>query len=69
MSSDVMTRTEAVAYLALDRQGLRDPLEALRWLCRKGRLRYVKVGRRICFRKAWLDELLECGVAVSTEKQ
>lgn len=58
MTSDVMTRQEAISYLALDRQGLRDPMEALRWLCRTGRLRCVKVGRRICFRKAWLDDFL-----------
>ena len=56
-----MTRSEAAAYLALDRHGLRDPLEALRWLCRTGRLRFTKVGRHICFRKAWLDEMLDRG--------
>jgi hypothetical protein len=59
VGSDVMTRREAVAYLALDRQGLRDPMEALRWLCRTGKVRYTKVGRHLCFRKQWLDELLD----------
>ena len=58
MTNDVMTPQEAVAYLALDRQGLRDPREALRWLCRTGQLQFTKVGRYVRFRRAWLDDLL-----------
>jgi hypothetical protein len=54
-----VTPAEAVAYLGLDRQNLRDPREALRWLCRTGRLKYTKVGRYVRFRRAWLDELID----------
>jgi hypothetical protein len=53
------TVREAVGYLGLDRQGLKQPLEALRWLRRTGRLRYAKVGRRILIEERWLDELIE----------
>jgi hypothetical protein len=53
------TPREAVAYLRLDQVGLKQPLESLRWLCRTGRLRFTKVGRRVLFEEAWLDELIE----------
>jgi hypothetical protein len=55
---ELMTPAEAVSYLGLDRQGLRDPREALRWLCRTGRLRHTRVGRHTMFRRDWLDELV-----------
>jgi hypothetical protein len=55
---ELMTSAEAVSYLRLDMQGLRDPREALRWLCRSGRLRHTRVGRRTMFRRDWLDELV-----------
>jgi hypothetical protein len=55
----LLTPDEALVYLGLDRQGLRQPREALRWLCRTGRLRYAKVGRYVRFRRRWLDELVE----------
>ncbi len=54
----LFTSQEAVSYLGLDRQGLSQPLEALRWLCRTGKLRYTKVGRYLRFRREWLDELV-----------
>jgi hypothetical protein len=59
MSSDLRTPTEALAYLRLDQQGLAQPREALRWLCRTGRLKYTKVGRYVRFRREWLDEMIE----------
>lgn len=59
MPDKLHTPEEAVAYLGLDRQGLSQPLEALRWLCRTGKLRYTKVGRYLRFRREWLDELVE----------
>jgi hypothetical protein len=59
MSERLLTPEEAVTYLRLDEQGLRQPRESLRWLCRTGRLTYTKVGRYVRFRKAWLDELVE----------
>jgi hypothetical protein len=62
MSRELITPEEAVSYLRLDQQGLRYPREALRWLCRTGKLRYAKVGRYVRFRKTWLDELIERSV-------
>jgi hypothetical protein len=59
MGTELVTPDEAIAYLRLDQQGLRQPREALRWLCRTGRLRYTKVGRYVLFRRDWLDELVE----------
>ncbi|MBY0233176.1 MAG: helix-turn-helix domain-containing protein [Gemmataceae bacterium] len=59
MTTTLMTEAEAIAYLRLDSAGLRRPDEALRWLRRTGRLKYAKVGRRVRFRREWLDELVE----------
>ena len=59
MNETLKTPEEAVSYLGLDRQGLSQPLEALRWLCRTGKLKYTKVGRYLRFRREWLDELIE----------
>jgi hypothetical protein len=59
MADALLTPLEAVAYLKLDQQGLQQPCEALRWLCRTGRLQYTKVGRYTRFRRAWLDELID----------
>ena len=59
MTQPLLTSAEAVAYLRLDRQGLRQPKEALRWLCRTGKLRYTKIGRYLRFRQSWLDELID----------
>jgi hypothetical protein len=55
----LVTPEEAICFLGLDRQGLRQPREALRWLCRTGRLRYTRVGRYVRFRQAWLEDLVE----------
>jgi hypothetical protein len=59
MPEELLTPAEAVGYLKLDQQGLREPREALRWLCRTGKLKYTKVGRYIRFRRSWLDDLVE----------
>ena len=53
------TSDEAVSHLGLDRLGLRDPRESLRWLCRTGRLKFTRIGRHLMFREAWLDELID----------
>ncbi len=55
----VYTSAEAVKYLGLDRVGLSKPEESLRWQCRTGRLKFTRIGRRLMFRKSWLDELIE----------
>jgi hypothetical protein len=39
--------------------GLRQPLEALRWIRRTGKLRFTRIGRRVFFRADWLDEAIE----------
>jgi len=59
MAKKLYTSGEAVSYLGLDRDGHSQPGEALRWLCRSGRLKYTKVGRRLRFEEAWLDELID----------
>jgi hypothetical protein len=53
------TSDEAVSQLGLDRLRLRDPRESLRWLCRTGRLKFTRIGRRLMFRQEWLDELID----------
>jgi hypothetical protein len=58
MPDALLTPLDAIAYLKLDQQGLSQPRESLRWLCRTGRLKYTKVGRYVRFRKAWLDDLI-----------
>jgi hypothetical protein len=50
MSKRLLIPAEAITYLRLDQQGLRDPRESLRWLCRTGKLKFTKVGRYIRFR-------------------
>jgi len=66
MLEKLRTSEEAVVYLGLDRQGLRQPQEALRWLCRTGKLKYTKIGRRLGFRQDWLDELIERNAVLRT---
>src|SRR5215470_13793741 len=58
MGETLMTPAEAVGYLRLDQQGLRQPRESLRWLCRSGKLKFTKIGRYIRFKQEWLDELV-----------
>ena len=55
----IYNSVEAVKYLGLDRLGLGRPDESLRWMCRTGKLKYSKFGRRLMFRKSWLDELVD----------
>jgi hypothetical protein len=64
MTSDLLTKAEAIAYLGLDRLGLQRPDEALRWLRRMGRVKFTRLGRHIRYRKQWLDDAIE-GNAVS----
>lgn len=59
MGEKLLTPDEAIRFLGLDRQGLQQPRESLRWLCRTGKLRFTKVGRYIRFREKWLEELVE----------
>jgi excisionase family DNA binding protein len=54
----LLTLTEAAEYLGLAVDH-RAPEEAVRWLCRSRRLRFVKVGRTIRFRRRWLDDFID----------
>ena len=58
MSKKLLTPEDAIRYLGLDRQGLRQPRESLRWLCRTGKLRFTKIGRYVRFQKSWLAEIV-----------
>ena len=58
MEDRLFTPDEAMQFLGLDQQGLRAPREALRWLCRTGKLKYAKIGRYVRFRKVWLEEFV-----------
>ena len=66
MHEQLLTPEDAIRFLGLDRQGLRQPRESLRWLCRTGRVRFTKVGRYVRFREEWLQELVERNVSEPT---
>jgi hypothetical protein len=61
MADALFTAAEAIAYLKLDRQGLKQPRESLRWLRRTGKLKFARVGRSILFRRSWLDAVIDAG--------
>ena len=48
----------AATYLGLA-DVVKHPGQAVRALCRKGRLRYVRLGDRIMVRRSWLEEFIE----------
>jgi len=53
----LLTAMEAAEYLGLlDHKA---PSEAVRYLCRRRKLKYVKVGRGLRFRRQWLDQFVE----------
>ena len=58
IACELLTLEQAAGYLGLDK-GNRNPAEAVRWLCRKRAVRFAKVGKRIRFRRAWLDAYVE----------
>ena len=53
----LLTSAEAATYLGLDDH--RAPSEAIRYLCRCRRIKFVKVGRGLRFRRQWLDRYIE----------
>lgn len=55
----LLTQGEAAKVLRLDTVGLKHPLEALRHMRRTGRLRYVKVGRRVLYPESALEAYVE----------
>lgn len=63
MSEDVVQRElwtlqDVAAYLGLGHDH-RDPISAVRYLCRVRKLKFVKVGKTLRFRKQWVDDFLE----------
>jgi hypothetical protein len=59
MSDQLLTPFEAIVYLRLNAGKLRQPRESLRWMCRRGLLKFARIGRSIVFRKCWLDDLID----------
>ena len=53
----LLTPAEAARYLGLNDHAA--PSEAVRYLCRCRRLKHVKVGRGLRFRRRWLDRYIE----------
>lgn len=47
----------AARYLGL--ACLKHPAQAIRALCRKGRLRFIRLGDRVMVRRSWLEEYIE----------
>lgn len=56
---ELLTPEEAVRYLRLDKTGIRDPLQSLRYYREKGLLRGTKVGLRLRYRRIELELFLE----------
>lgn len=54
----LLTQDEAVQMLRLDRLGLRDPKESLRYLRRTGQIGFVKVANRVLYPLEALREYL-----------
>jgi hypothetical protein len=59
MSDPLLTSFEAVIYLRLDQLGLRQPRESLRWMRRRGLVKFARVGRSVVYRQSWLDDLID----------
>lgn len=54
----LLTAGQAGIYLGLA-DVHKDPGQAVRALCRKGRLRFVRIGERVMVRRSWLEEFIE----------
>jgi hypothetical protein len=59
IKSDLLTFEQAAAWLGFTRPDYAAPAEAVRYLCRTRKVRYIRVGKRIMIRVAWLMEFLE----------
>ena len=53
---ELVTLEQAAVYL-----GLADG-ECVRWLCRKRAVKFCKIGKRIRFKRSWLDAYVESQV-------
>ena len=64
---ELLTLEQAAQYLGLA-QGSRNPAECVRWLCRKREVRFCKIGKRIRFRRKWLDAYIEAQAVAPLRK-
>ena len=58
VSQEIWNLQDVANYLGLGHDH-RDPISAVRYLCRARKLKFVKVGKTLRFRKKWVDEFLE----------
>ena len=54
----LLTLEQVAERLGLDIDH-RDPISAVRYLCRIRKLRFVKVGKTLRFRRSWVEEFIE----------
>ncbi len=54
----LLTLEEAAYYLGLHKDH-KAPIHAVRYLCRSRKLRFVKIGRTLRFRREWLDDYID----------
>ena len=54
----LLTLEEAARYLGLAKDH-KAPVHAVRYLCRTRKLRFLKVGKTLRFRREWLDEYID----------
>ena len=58
LQEQLWTLQDVTNYLGLGADH-RDPVSAVRYLCRTRKLKHVKVGKTLRFKKAWVNEYLE----------
>ena len=56
--AELWSLPEVAAYLGLGKDH-RDPISAVRHLCRVRKLKHIKIGKTLRCRRAWVDEFLE----------
>jgi hypothetical protein len=53
----LLNAADAAEYLGFKYH--KSPTEAVRYLCRCRRVKFIKIGRSLRFRKEWLDQFIE----------
>jgi excisionase family DNA binding protein len=56
-TESLWTLSEVAAHLGLGKDH-RDPISAVRFLCRSRKLRFVKVGRTLRFKREWVEQYI-----------
>lgn len=57
-TESLWTLSEVAAHLSLGKDH-RDPISAVRFLCRSRKLRFIKVGRTLRFKREWVEQYIE----------